>query len=81
MSFTETPSSKIWYYSELIEMSNMECELPDKAVTQSDMAVLMYSSGMTGMSKGVIASHKNLIATSLMVIAESSISVETLLLV
>ena len=70
MSFKESPSSKIWYYSELIEMSNVECELPDKAVTQSDMAALMYSSGTTGTSKGVIATHKNLIATSLMVTAD-----------
>ncbi|XP_075637191.1 putative CoA ligase CCL10 [Castanea sativa] len=70
MSFKETPSSKIWYYSELIEMSNVECELPDKAVTQSDMAALMYSSGTTGKSKGVITMHKNLIATSLMVTAD-----------
>ncbi|KAM3689263.1 hypothetical protein ACB098_09G033500 [Castanea mollissima] len=70
MSFKKTPSSKIWYYSELIEMSNVECELPDKAVTQSDMAALMYSSGTTGKSKGVITMHKNLIATSLMVTAD-----------
>ncbi|KAM4078342.1 hypothetical protein ACB094_09G030000 [Castanea mollissima] len=70
MSFKKTPSSKIWYYSELIELSNVECELPDKAVTQSDMAALMYSSGTTGKSKGVITMHKNLIATSLMVTAD-----------
>ena len=69
MSFIETPSSKICYYSELIEMSNMEYELPDKVVTQSDMAALMYLSGTTGMSKGVITTHKNLIETSLMVTA------------
>ena len=45
----------------------MEYELPDKVVTQSDMVALMYLSGMTGMSKGVITTHKNLIETSLMV--------------
>ncbi|XP_030925027.1 4-coumarate--CoA ligase-like 7 [Quercus lobata] len=70
LSSTETPSSKIWYYSELIEMSNVECDLPDKTVTQSDIAALMYSSGTTGTSKGVIVLHKNLIATSLMVTAD-----------
>ncbi|XP_075636468.1 putative CoA ligase CCL10 [Castanea sativa] len=41
MSFKETPSSKIWYYSELIEMSNVECELPDKAVTQSTNPLML----------------------------------------
>ncbi|KAK4583152.1 hypothetical protein RGQ29_026086 [Quercus rubra] len=66
-SFAETPSSKIWHYSELIEMSSMECELPDKTVKQTDTAALMYSSGT---SKGVILTHRNFIAASLMVPAD-----------
>ncbi|KAM4090065.1 hypothetical protein ACJW30_09G031200 [Castanea mollissima] len=69
-SFAETPSSKIWYYSELIQMSIMECELPNKTVKQTDTAALMYSSGTTGTSKGVILTHKNFIAASLMVPAD-----------
>nr|WGU11323.1 4-coumarate:CoA ligase 10 [Crinum x powellii] len=31
-------------------------------VTQDDVATLLYSSGTTGMSKGVVATHRNLIA-------------------
>ncbi|XP_075637735.1 putative CoA ligase CCL10 isoform X2 [Castanea sativa] len=69
-SFAEVPSSKIWYYSEPIEMSIMECELPDKTVKQTDTAALMYSSGTTGTSKGVILTHRNFIAASLMVPAD-----------
>ncbi|KAK7856740.1 4-coumarate--coa ligase-like 7 [Quercus suber] len=69
-SFAETPSSKIWHYSELIEMSHTACELPDKTVKQSDTAALMYSSGTTGTSKGVILTHRNFIAASLMVPAD-----------
>uniref|UniRef100_A0A2N9GKZ5 AMP-dependent synthetase/ligase domain-containing protein n=1 Tax=Fagus sylvatica TaxID=28930 RepID=A0A2N9GKZ5_FAGSY len=63
-------TSKIWYYSELIKISNRECDLLAKIVTQSDIAALMYSSGTTGMSKGVILTHKNFIANSLMMMAD-----------
>nr|POF08512.1 4-coumarate--coa ligase-like 7 [Quercus suber] len=69
-SFAETPSSKIWHYSELIEMPHTECELPDKTAKQSDTAALLYSSGTTGTSKGVILTHRNFIAASLMVPAD-----------
>jgi 4-coumarate--CoA ligase len=36
-------------------------------VKQSDIATLLYSSGTTGVSKGVILTHGNFIAASLMV--------------
>jgi 4-coumarate--CoA ligase len=62
-------NSKIWYYSELIK-SNRVFDLSAKNVRQSDIAALMYSSGTTGTSKGVILTHKNFIATSLMVTAD-----------
>jgi 4-coumarate--CoA ligase len=60
---------KIWYYSELIK-SNRDCDLPEKTVKQSDTAALLYSSGTTGKSKGVILTHKNFIAMSMMVTAD-----------
>ncbi|KAB1223522.1 4-coumarate--CoA ligase-like 7 [Morella rubra] len=65
-NFTDMSNSKVWYFSELI-ISNRACELPITNVTQSDIAALLYSSGTTGTKKGVILTHRNFIATSLMV--------------
>ena len=64
-----TSNSRIWFYSELIR-SNPACDFSAKNVRQSDVAALLYSSGTTGTSKGVILTHKNFIATSLMMTAD-----------
>ncbi|XP_015059189.1 4-coumarate--CoA ligase-like 5 [Solanum pennellii] len=45
----------------LIQRKPSESRLKER-VTQDDVATLLYSSGTTGASKGVISSHKNLIA-------------------
>ncbi|KAG5573586.1 hypothetical protein H5410_063352 [Solanum commersonii] len=45
----------------LIQRKPSESRLKER-VTQNDVATLLYSSGTTGASKGVISSHKNLIA-------------------
>ncbi|KAI7753852.1 hypothetical protein M8C21_032006 [Ambrosia artemisiifolia] len=39
-------------------------------VTQNDVAAILYSSGTTGLSKGVVLTHRSIIATSLMVTSD-----------
>ncbi|KDP29158.1 hypothetical protein JCGZ_16547 [Jatropha curcas] len=54
----------------LIESSSEVSDLPVNDVKQNDIAALFYSSGTTGISKGVILTHRNFIATSVMVTAD-----------
>jgi 4-coumarate--CoA ligase len=51
-------------------------DFPDSNVKQNDTAVLLYSSGTTGMSKGVILTHRNFIAASLMITMDQELSGE-----
>nr|AHL44983.1 4-coumarate:coenzyme A ligase 4 [Fraxinus mandshurica] len=61
------PSIKL--FTELVKNEG-SVDLDSGIIKQNDTAVLLYSSGTTGTSKGVILSHRNFIAASLMVTAD-----------
>ncbi|WCJ34506.1 4-coumarate--CoA ligase-like 7 [Euphorbia peplus] len=63
-------SSKVRSYFDLVKSSSSVSDLPRNNVEQNDTAALFYSSGTTGMSKGVVLTHRNFIAVSLMVTAD-----------
>ncbi|KAL3716971.1 hypothetical protein ACJRO7_008535 [Eucalyptus globulus] len=66
----QSAGCKIWNYFDLVETAEPKSELPPSCVAQDDVAVLLYSSGTTGTSKGVILTHRNFISVSLMFTAD-----------
>lgn len=73
--------SNIIHFDDLVNQSGSgsESELVNlnvNNVKQSDTAALLYSSGTTGTSKGVVLSHGNFIAASLMVTMDQAVSGE-----
>ncbi|KAG1354986.1 4-coumarate--CoA ligase-like 1 [Cocos nucifera] len=67
----------ITYFSELISR-HTNPDFTPPAVRQTDVAALLYSSGTTGVSKGVILTHRNFICTALMVTADQDLNGEPL---
>nr|AGO89329.1 Ca4CL12 [Salix arbutifolia] len=59
--------SRIRSFHSLVESGGSNSDFPVSDVKQSDISTLLYSSGTTGVSKGVILTHGNFIAASLMV--------------
>ncbi|XP_008808867.2 4-coumarate--CoA ligase-like 1 [Phoenix dactylifera] len=59
----------ITYFSELIA-GHTNPDFTPPPVRQTDVAALLYSSGTSGASKGVILTHRNFICTALMVTAD-----------
>uniref|UniRef100_A0A2P2PLG1 Uncharacterized protein MANES_04G015100 n=1 Tax=Rhizophora mucronata TaxID=61149 RepID=A0A2P2PLG1_RHIMU len=54
-------------FHDLVELGGSNSDFPATRVKQTDVAALLYSSGTTGTSKGVVLTHGNFIAASAMV--------------
>jgi acyl-CoA synthetase (AMP-forming)/AMP-acid ligase II len=57
------PQGNIWGYEELLKKESTE--EPDCSVNESDLFWIMYTSGTTGLPKGVMINHKNVLTDAL----------------
>ena len=75
-----TSNPNVIHFNDLLNLnpssSSSDSELNINHVKQNDTAALLYSSGTMGTSKGVVLSHGNFIATSLMATMDQEVSGE-----
>ncbi|OAY84326.1 4-coumarate--CoA ligase-like 1 [Ananas comosus] len=64
-----TPAPSAYYYSDLVAGFS-ESDFSPPPIKQSDTAALLYSSGTTGASKGVVLTHRNFISAAVMAAAD-----------
>ncbi|OMP02476.1 AMP-dependent synthetase/ligase [Corchorus olitorius] len=65
---------KILSFHDLLNSARNETEFPAVSIKQTDTASLLYSSGTTGVSKGVILTHRNFIASALMITKDQELA-------
>ncbi|CAL9753350.1 unnamed protein product [Musa acuminata subsp. burmannicoides] len=63
------PETPVTFFDDLVANSDPAGFSPPP-VYQSDVAALLYSSGTTGTSKGVVLTHRNFICTAMMMTAD-----------
>nr|XP_043629795.1 probable CoA ligase CCL5 [Erigeron canadensis] len=74
--FLDTTTTKVVTTLEEMMSRKPKNKITKERVTQDDTATLLYSSGTTGASKGVISSHRNLIAMVQTVIGRFNLEVQ-----
>ncbi|KAL4279997.1 hypothetical protein GQ457_03G045070 [Hibiscus cannabinus] len=59
----DTPPEGCFHFSELTQVDEDETEIPAVKVNPDDVVALPYSSGTTGLPKGVMLTHKSLVTS------------------